>query len=118
MSMSGVLGVNAPWSARAASMPGSAVNQTKVNDRDLKAFVNAYVEYQRIKRRYETRIRALKDESAKRKLEQEGNQKVRYALERQGLTPQHYNELFTAVNGDPQLRRRALDLIQAERQNS
>lgn len=113
-----VLGVSAPWSAQAASKPGSAAAQSAVSDKDLRAFAKAYVEYHRIRQSYEPRLKAMKDEKSKQQIEKEGNEKVRQALEKQGLTPQKYNQLFAAVNGDPQLRQKAMDLIQAERQRS
>jgi len=118
LSDAAVVGLSAPQSARAASMPAGAAVQSKVSDQELKTFVKAYVEYQRIKQSYEPKLRTMKDEKIKQRIEREGNEKVRQALEKQGLTAQKYNQLFAAVNGDPQLRRKALDLIQAERQKS
>ena len=51
-------------------------------------------------------------------LRQEGDLKVKEVLAKQGLTPQAYNRLFGAVNGDAQLRQKALKLIEAERRQS
>jgi Domain of unknown function (DUF4168) len=102
----------------AASMQGNAAPASKVSDRELKAFAKAYVEYHQIKRSYEPKVKTMKDEKTKQQVKKEGNNKVLHALEKQGLTPQKYNQLFAAVNKDPQLREKALDLIEAERRNS
>jgi hypothetical protein len=115
---SAILVVGPKWSAQAASTEGKAPAPSRVSDKDLKAFAKAYVEYHKIKQTYEPKLRATKDDKAKAKVEKEGNEKVRRVLEKQGLTPQKYNQLFAAVNRDPQLREKALDLIEAERQRS
>lgn len=102
----------------AASMQGNTAAASKVSDEELKAFAKAYVEYHQIKRNYEPKLRTTKDEKAKQQIEKEGNDKVLHALEKQGLTPQKYNQLFAAVNKDSRLREKALDLIEAERHKS
>jgi len=52
------------------------------------------------------------------KTQREGDSKVKQTLEEQNLTPDSYNRLFTAVNGNEQLRRKALKLIDEERNRS
>jgi Domain of unknown function (DUF4168) len=108
------------WSADAASSPKqtSPAEPTNVSDKDLRAFVNAYVEYQKIRQNYEPKMNNTRDEKEKQKIQREGDDKVKQALEKQGLTPQAYNRLFVAVNGNPQLRQKALALINDERKKS
>lgn len=116
--MSVSLAVIPQWSAQAASTERNAPAPSKVSDKELKAFAKAYVAYHRIRRTYEPKLRETKNEKVKAEIEKEGNEKVRRVLEQQGLTPQKYNQLFAAVNRDPQLREKALGLIEAERQRS
>ena len=104
--------------ALAASTQGSLTKASNVSDKDLKAFAKAYVEYHQIKRSYEPKLKATKNEKTKQQIEKEGNDKVLHALEKQGFTPQQYNQLFAVVNRDPQLREKALNLIEAERRKS
>ena len=59
-----------------------------------------------------------KNEKEKEKLQREGDNKVKQALEKQGLTPQSYNRLFVAVNNSQQLRQKTLALISEERKKS
>jgi uncharacterized protein DUF4168 len=106
------------WSADASPKQASPTGQTNVSDKDLRAFVKAYVEYQKIRQNYEPKMNNTRDEKEKQKIQREGDDKVKQALEKQGLTPQAYNRLFSAVNGNPQLRQKALALINDERKKS
>jgi hypothetical protein len=106
------------WSSDASPKHASPAGQTNVSDKDLRAFVKAYVEYQKIRQNYEPKMNNTRDEKEKQKIQREGDDKVKQALEKQGLTPQAYNRLFAAVNGNPQLRQKALALINDERKKS
>ena len=103
------------WSADASSKQAA---QTNVSDKDLRAFVKAYVEYQKIRQNYEPKMNNTRNQQEKQKIQREGDEKVKQALEKQGLTPQAYKRLFAAVNGNPQLRQKALALINDERKKS
>jgi Domain of unknown function (DUF4168) len=106
------------WSADATPRQPSPAEPSNVSDKDLRAFVKAYVEYQKIRQNYEPKMNKTRDEKEKQKIQREGDDKVKQALEKQGLTPQAYNRLFAAVNGNPQLRQKALALINDERKKS
>ncbi|HEY3151935.1 MAG TPA: DUF4168 domain-containing protein [Candidatus Binatia bacterium] len=107
------------WGADAAPRQGgSTAESSNVSDKELRAFAKAYVEYQKIRQSYEPKMNNTRDEKEKLKIQREGDDKVKQALEKQGLTPQGYNRLFAAVNGNPQLRQKALTLINDERKKS
>jgi hypothetical protein len=108
----------AAWSADVTPRQPSSAEPTNVSDKDLRAFVKAYVEYQKIRQNYEPKMNNTRDEKEKQRIQREGDDKVKQALEKQGLTPQAYNRLFAAVNGNPQLRQKALALINDERKKS
>jgi hypothetical protein len=91
---------------------------TNVSDKELRSFAKAYVEYHKLRQSYEKQIGSVQDAKEKEKLQREGDAKVSKALEKQGLTPQSYNRLYTAVNNNEQLRRKALKMIEEERKNS
>jgi hypothetical protein len=91
---------------------------TKLSDKDLRVFAKAYVAYQKLRQTYEPRLGNIQDPKEKQKLQQEGDAKVKAALEQHGLTPQSYNRLFAAVNGNEQLRQKALKMINEERNRS
>jgi hypothetical protein len=96
------------------SQPGS----TNLSDKELRSFAKAYVEYHKIRQSYEKQIGNVQDAKEKEKLQREGDSKVSKALEKQGLTPQSYNRLYTTVNNNEQLRRKALKMVEEERKNS
>ena len=55
---------------------------------------------------------------ALQKIQQEGDSKVRAALEKQGFAVEKYNKIFAAVNGDGELRKKTLKLIEQERKKT
>jgi hypothetical protein len=114
------LAMLAPAAPSAQETPKQAphAESTSVSDKELRAFAIAYVQYQRIRQSYEPRIDKLRDAKEKEKLQREGDAKVKEALQRQGLTPESYNRLFAAVNGNERLRRKALKWIDEERSQS
>jgi hypothetical protein len=114
----GVMAVTPPLSAQEAREQTQAADPSTVSDKNLKAFANAYVEYHKIRQSYEARIGKVQDPKEREKLQREGDSKVKQVLEKQKLTPESYNQFFTAVNGNEQLRRKALKLIDEERNPS
>ena len=106
--------------AYAQSQPSQqgAGQQVKVSDKELKAFAKAYVEYHKIRQRYEPPLSDVKDPAVKEKLQREGNSKVKQAVEKQGLTVDRYNKIFATVNANEELRKKALKLINEERKKS
>jgi hypothetical protein len=105
-------------SAQETSNRASASGLSSVSDKDLRAFVHAYVEYHKIRQAYEAQLGRVQDPKEREKLEREGDSKVKQALEKQELTPESYNRFFSAINGNEQLRRKTLKLIDEERRQS
>jgi hypothetical protein len=91
---------------------------TTISDKELSAFVKAYVKYQGIYASYGPALERAKEEPEKKRIEQEANAKVKQSLEAQGLTADRYNKIFAAVNGDPELRQKVLKKVAEERQKS
>lgn len=92
--------------------------QTKVSDEELSAFAKAYVEFHKIRQRYETSLRETKEPAEQERIRREGNAKLKETVEKQGLTMETYNRIFTTVNGNEELRKKALKLIDEERKKS
>jgi len=114
--IAGMLFNAAPF-ARAQELPkqdSGSVKQTTVSDKDLRAFAKAYVEYQKIREIYEPRIDKAQGANEKQRIQREGDSKVKEALEKQRLSAQAYNQIFTAINGNDQLKEKALKLIKEE----
>ncbi len=104
--------------AQQAPAPPGSEQPAKVSDTELRAFAKAYVEFHRIRQRYESSLNSAQDPAAKEKLRQEGNRKAKEAIQKQGLTVETYNRIFTTINGNTDLRSKALKLINEERKKS
>jgi len=63
----------------------SGQQQSSVSDKDLAAFVKAYVEVQKIRTEYEPVLKNTQDPQERRRIQQTGDAKVKAALEKQGI---------------------------------
>ena len=115
-----VMFLSFPSLAHAQDLPKQtqSAEPTKLSDKDIRAFAKAYVEYQKLRQTYEPRLNSARDPKDREQIQREGDLKVKEALEKHGLTPHSYNRLFAAVNGNEQLRQKALKLINQERGRS
>jgi hypothetical protein len=96
--------------------PRSEAN--KVSDKELNAFVKAYVDYQKIRASYSPALEKTNDTGRKKQIEQEANEKVKRSLDSNGLSAQRYNQIFATVNADSQLRQKVLKQVEQQRRNS
>ena len=106
--------LGAPAIGQEASKTPSG-NKQAVTDNQLRTFAKVYVVYQRIRQQYESSIKSAQAPERKR-MQDEANAKVKMALTRQNLTADEYNRIFAQVNGNAELRKKALKLIEEERQ--
>jgi hypothetical protein len=117
------IGLAVLWFAQAVSAQVSpkqqpAGKQANISDKELKAFVKAYVEYQKIRQEYEPTINNTQDLTEKQRLQDKGNAKLKKVLDKEGLTPENYNRIFSAVNADEQLRNKVLKMVEQQRKKS
>jgi uncharacterized protein DUF4168 len=87
----------------------------KVNDNELRSFVRAYVENQRIRQRYEPELEKTSDPNRNRQIQDQANEELKKSLARHNLTVDEYNRIYNQVNSDEQLRKKTLKLVQEER---
>jgi Domain of unknown function (DUF4168) len=92
-----------------------ASDQQKVSGAELQSFAKAYVKYHKIREQYEPQLKAAKDQQQSKKIQDEANNKIKDALAKEHLTVQNYNRVFTLVNNDETLRKKAMKLIEEER---
>ena len=98
------------------AQPGS--QQATVNEKELKAFVKAYVETQRIRQQYEPALGKNKDAEKDRLIENKANDELKKNLAKQNLTVEQYNRIFNQVNSNEALRRKTLKLVEEERKST
>jgi Domain of unknown function (DUF4168) len=93
-------------------------SNTQVSDQELTAFAKAYTEVQRIRSQYEPSLQRTKDARESQRLQREANARLKKTLDKQGLSIDRYNKIYTAVNANEALRRKALRLVERERKQS
>jgi uncharacterized protein DUF4168 len=98
------------------TQPGS--QQATVNEKELRAFVKAYVETQRIRQQYEPALGKNKDAEKDRLIENKANDELKKNLAKQNLTVEQYNRIFNQVNSNEALRRKTLKLVEEERKST
>jgi Domain of unknown function (DUF4168) len=108
---------NVLQAAEQARKPASSAPAT-ISDRELDAFVKAYVEYQKIRANYAPALKNAKDPGQKKQIEREANAKVKRALESNGLSANRYNQIFATVNANEPLRKKVLKQVEEQRRNS
>jgi biopolymer transport protein ExbB/TolQ len=114
-----LLGLSAALSF-AQALPSSKTDnpQTSVSENDLRAFVKAYVENQKIRQQYEPTLQNTPDPAKSKPIQDEANAELKKALAKENLTIERYNRIYNLVNNDEQLRGKALKMIEEERRRS
>lgn len=104
----GLFGLNSMVLAQTQGAP--------LSDSDFTTFVMVNVELQKLSDEYEAAFnRAGEDPGKRAALQQEVEEKTKDVLAKNNLTPDGYRQIYKAVNADPQLRAKALQLIEQER---
>jgi Domain of unknown function (DUF4168) len=110
------------WSLLALGDLGIAKAQTdkqeKVSDAELRAFVKAYVDNQKIRQQYEPSLTDNKDPQKSQQLQDQANAELKKSLAKQNLTIEKYNSIYNQINSDEELRKKALKLVEEERKRS
>jgi hypothetical protein len=105
--------------ARAQEVPQQLSNPAgNISDEELRAFARAYMELQEIRLRYEPTLKGAQDPKEIEKIQRETISRVEETLQKQGLNVESYNRILVAVNGDEQLRKKTLKLIEEEQKRS
>jgi hypothetical protein len=77
--------------------------------------VKAYVDNQKVRQKYEPTLMETTDDEQARQIQDQASAELKQSLAKQNLTIANYNRIYTAVNGDEELRKKALQLIEQER---
>lgn len=85
--------------------------QTDLSDKELHAFVRAWVELTEIREGLERSLRGVQEAGKARSLQGEARREMHKAVEEQGMTTEEYNTIAGELNRDPDLRVKALGLF-------
>ncbi len=91
-----------------APSPCVADRQTCVGEKEFETFLSAYIEIQNIRLSYEPKLKNIHNSEEQQRIRQEANSKIDIAIEKRGLNPRSYRSIFTALNADGELRKKAL----------
>jgi hypothetical protein len=107
-----------PASAQQPSKSQTANHQADVSDSELRAFVKAYVDNQKIRQKYEPPLKNATDPEKNKQIQDEANVELKKSLAKQNLSVENYNRIYNLVNSDAQLREKTLKLVEEERKGS
>jgi hypothetical protein len=93
-------------------------DQENISDGELRAFVKAYVENQKIRQKYEPPLENSTDPQKNREIQDRANLDLKKSLAKQNLTVDQYNRIYNRINSDERLREKALKLVEEERKKS
>jgi hypothetical protein len=84
---------------------------TRVSDEDLQTFAKIYGDLQRSIEKHEARLAAAQTEEDARAVQASFEKESVATVAGHGWSLDKYNSVVDAINGDPQLAERAVDLI-------
>jgi hypothetical protein len=92
--------------------------QLNVSEPQLRAFAKVYVAVEKIRQAYEPRLKEAKTAEEGKQIEHEAVSKMQGALTKEGLTGESYSQIFEIARADEGLRKKLIEFINEERQNS
>ena len=96
----------------------ASTTSAQPSDTELRTFARVYAQYQDTVRQYDPQLTNAKDEASRKKLQDEGNAKLKKLLEREHMSAEEYNRIFKQVNSDENLRKRVLAMVNEERKQT
>ncbi|WP_077966197.1 DUF4168 domain-containing protein [Ensifer adhaerens] len=86
-----------------------------ISDQKIEAFAVAYLQVDKVRQEYSTKIEATSDAAAKKELETEGSKKMVEAVEASpSMSVEEYSAILTAAQSDPTIAKK----VQAELQKT
>ncbi|SCB26739.1 DUF4168 domain-containing protein [Rhizobium hainanense] len=96
-----------------AQQPDSTATAATVSDQKIEAFAVAYLQVDKIRQEYSTKIGATQDPTAKQQLQTEASKQMVQAVQTSpGMSVDEYNAILTAAKKDPALVKKVQDKIQ------
>jgi hypothetical protein len=92
--------------------------QSKIDPTQLKSFARVYVEFEKIRDTYEPRLNKAQGDQETEAIQKEAKVKIDEALAKEGLSRETYSQIINTLNTDSELRAKAMQLIDEERNKS
>ena len=113
-----LLGSGGLGSTQQTAPSTASTDRENISDSELRAFVKAYVENQKIRQKYEPTLENNTDPQKNREIQERANAELKKSLAKQNLTVEQYNKIYNRINSDERLREKALKLVEEERKKS
>jgi hypothetical protein len=104
--------VSMAQAAPAAQPPAQTQPAVKPSDAQLQKFASASQKVSMVADEYRPKLHAAKDEPAREKVYREADEKMVKAVQADGLTVDEFNGIGQAVEQDPNLRQRVIEMAQ------
>jgi ribosomal protein S19E (S16A) len=89
--------------------------RTRVDDGQLRSFAKVYVQVEKIRQTYGPQLKETQDPQKNMEIQKEAKSKVDAALAQEGMTVEFYSEVVQTINGNDELRKKAIEFIDQER---
>ena len=86
-----------------------------VDDGQLRSFAKVYVQVEKIRENYGSQLKETQDPQKSIEIQKEAKSKIDNALAKEGLTIESYSQTVQKVNGNDELRKKAIEMIDNER---
>lgn len=114
-----ILVTGSPWLRAQDQSKGQASGKSaSISDKELQSFAKTYVRFHQIRQKYAPALKGAQSREDRDRIQAEAEARVTNALKESGLTREGYNRLYDTINSDPELRKKALELIGKERKQS
>jgi Domain of unknown function (DUF4168) len=105
-----------PQSGHAQETPNRPA--TTIDDGKLRSFAKVYVQVEKIRATYGPQLKETQDPQKGMEIQKEAKSKIDDALAKEGMTAESYSQLLQSMNGNDELRKKAIEMIGQERTKS
>jgi signal recognition particle GTPase len=84
-------------------------SQIDVSKEEVTNFAEIQNQFNEIQQNYKTKLSGIQDQEKRQKLVEEMNEKMVEVVQNKGLSVERYNEIFNAVQSDPELRQKIMN---------
>lgn len=86
-----------------------------VDEGKLRSFAKVYVQVEKIRQTYGPQLKETQDPQKNMEIQKEAKSKIDGALAQEGMTVESYSQVVQTVNGNEDLRKKAIEFIDQER---
>ena len=99
-------------SAQDSYMPQQGQQQMNVTDAQLQEFAEAEAAVRQVQSKFQAQAQAVETEAEMQAIQNQANQQMVQAIERTDLSIQEYHQIANAVQANPQLREKYMNMVQ------